>query len=124
MATMAAYIADNGQCCATNAATISNVQKDITSAEESVSSICSSVIFFYFNEVSKSKHLNIYQLFELYMYIYIRYLRFQVKALANVRLDRTNRGDFDASNPTSNEVVSRFNLIENAINRFTTPNCT
>ena len=55
MATMAAYIADNGQCCATNSATISNVKKDITSAEESVSSICSSVIFLLFKCSFKSK---------------------------------------------------------------------
>ena len=63
MATMAAYIADNGQCCATNAATISNVQKDITSAEESVSSICSSVIILFFKCSFLSKFRSFYEWF-------------------------------------------------------------
>ena len=42
---MAAYVADNIQCCANNAATITNVQESITGSIESVSSICRSVRF-------------------------------------------------------------------------------
>ena len=43
MVTMAAYIADNSKCCATNTVNIENVLDTIYTAEESVSAICSSV---------------------------------------------------------------------------------
>lgn len=43
LVTMAAYVADNIQCCATNTASITNVQESITGSLESVSSICRSV---------------------------------------------------------------------------------
>ena len=45
LVTMAAYVADNIQCCATNTATITDVQESITGSKESVSSICRSVRF-------------------------------------------------------------------------------
>ena len=48
---------------------------------------------------------------------------FQANAIGNSNLQRTDRGDFISSTPTSSEVVTRFNLIENKINRFTAPNC-
>ena len=43
MATIAAYIAENQQCCATNTVTIGTFQDDISSAKASISSLCSAV---------------------------------------------------------------------------------
>ena len=45
LVTMAAYVADNIQCCATNSATITSVQESILGSTEAVSSICRSVRF-------------------------------------------------------------------------------
>ena len=54
LVTMAAYVADNIQCCASNTATITDVQESITGSIESVSSICRSVRFI--NDVKRCSY--------------------------------------------------------------------
>merc|ERR1711899_205696 len=47
-----------------------------------------------------------------------------VKATGNTAMTVSATSDFaDTANPTAAEVVTRLNLLENAINAFTTPDC-
>ena len=48
---------------------------------------------------------------------------FQTQGIGNTALTLTALTDITTTNPTNTEIVTRLNLIENAINNWSTPDC-